>query len=94
MVIADINPQAPVHALVIPRRHIASIADITAADAATMTALIDAANTVARQNGLDATGFRLVINHGTHAGQSVPHLHIHVLGGQPMGWPPFPPTNS
>jgi histidine triad (HIT) family protein len=92
IVIGDINPQAPTHALAIPRRHIASVANLTADDATTLAAVIDAANTVARENGLDASGYRLVINHGPDAGQSVPHLHIHILGGKPLGWPPFPPN--
>ena len=92
IVIADINPQAPLHALAIPRRHIASIAIVTAADAATLAAVFTAATTVAHQHGVDASGYRLVLNHGDDAGQSVPHLHVHVLGGKPMGWPPFPPT--
>jgi histidine triad (HIT) family protein len=93
IVIADINPQAPVHALSMPRRHIVSIAHMTPADAATLSAVIDAAVTVARQRGLEESGYRLVINHGPDAGQSVAHLHVHVLGGNPMGWPPFPPRD-
>jgi diadenosine tetraphosphate (Ap4A) HIT family hydrolase len=88
IVIADINPQAPVHALAIPRRHIPSALHLTPADAATLAAVIEAANTIARQKGLDATGFRLVMNHGADAGQSVDHLHVHLLGGRALGWPP------
>jgi histidine triad (HIT) family protein len=88
VVIADINPQAPVHALAIPRRHIPSAAALTPADAATLLAVIDAANAVARDKGIDATGYRLVMNHGADAGQSVDHLHVHLLGGRPLGWPP------
>ena len=91
IVIADINPQVPTHVLAIPRRHIASVATLTAADATTLAAVIDAATTIARERGLDASGYRLVINHGADAGQSVPHLHVHMLGGAAMGWPPFPP---
>ena len=88
IVIADINPQAPVHALAIPRRHIPSAAHLTPGDAQTLAAVIDAANTVARQKGIEATGFRLVMNHGSDAGQSVDHLHVHLLGGRQLGWPP------
>jgi histidine triad (HIT) family protein len=90
VVIPDINPQAPTHALAIPRRHIPSVASLTADDAATLAAVIAAANAVAHERGLDTSGYRLVINHGPDAGQSVPHLHIHILGGKPLGWPPFP----
>lgn len=88
VVIADINPQAPTHALAIPRRHIASVALLTPADAVTLAAVIEAANQVARDQGRESTGYRLVINHGADAGQSVAHLHVHVLGGRPLGWPP------
>jgi histidine triad (HIT) family protein len=88
VVIADINPQAPVHALAIPRRHIPSAGHLTMADSATLAAVIDAANTVARAKGIDVTGYRLVMNNGADAGQSVPHLHVHILGGRALGWPP------
>ena len=88
VVIADLNPQAPVHGLAIPRRHIPSAAQLSAADAATLLAVIDAANTVARDKGVAETGYRLVMNTGADAGQSVLHLHVHILGGRPLGWPP------
>ncbi len=88
IIIADINPQAPVHVLAIPRRHIPSAAHLTAADAQTLAAVIDAANVIARDKGIEATGFRLVMNHGSDAGQSVDHLHVHMLGGRALGWPP------
>lgn len=88
IVIADINPQAPVHVLAIPRRHIPSAAALTPADATTLLAVIAAANTVARDTGTEATGYRLVMNHGADAGQSVDHLHVHLLGGRALGWPP------
>lgn len=88
IVIADRNPQAPLHALAIPRRHITSIERVTRADAATLAAVFDAANQVARARGVDASGFRLVMNHGADAGQTVLHLHVHLLGGRPLGWPP------
>jgi len=86
--IADINPQAPLHALAIPRRHIASVANITAADAEDFAAVFLLAQQVAREAGKDVSGYRLVINHGQDAGQSVGHLHVHVLGGRPLKWPP------
>jgi histidine triad (HIT) family protein len=88
IVIADINPQAPVHVLAIPKRHIPSAAHLTPTDATTLAGVIDAANAVARDRGIDATGFRLVMNHGQDAGQTVDHLHVHLLGGRALGWPP------
>ena len=83
----DINPQAPVHALVIPKRHLASHAHATAGDAAMLGHLIAAAGEVARLKGLEK-GYRLVVNTGPDGGQTVDHLHVHVLGGRHMGWPP------
>jgi len=81
----DINPAAPTHVLVIPRRHIASAAELEAADAGLLAAIFD----VAAQVGRTADGgWRLVTNVGPDAGQSVFHLHFHVLGGRPLGWPP------
>ncbi len=88
IVIQDINPQAPVHGLAIPKRHIPSAAHLTLADAATLAAVIDAANTVARDKGVADSGYRLVMNIGPDAGQSVAHLHVHILGGRALGWPP------
>lgn len=82
----DLAPQAPVHALVIPRRHIASLA--TARDVAELGAVVRMAADVAAQLGLEAGGYRVVTNIGEDGGQSVPHLHFHVLGGRSMGWPP------
>ncbi len=80
----DINPQAPVHVLVIPRRHVASVAEVPDDLAAPM---LQAVNNVARDLGI-AQGYRVVTNTGPDAGQSVFHLHWHVLGGRAMGWPP------
>ncbi len=88
VVIADITPQAPLHALALPRRHIVSAAHLTPADAATLAAVLDAANTVARQQGVAESGYRLVMNIGPDAGQSVLHLHVHLLGGRALAWPP------
>lgn len=84
----DINPVAPAHILVIPRKPIPRIADATEQDAALLGRLLLAANKVAAQEGLVEGGYRLVINCGEGAGQTVFHLHVHVLGGRPMGWPP------
>ncbi|MBX6365579.1 MAG: histidine triad nucleotide-binding protein [Gemmatimonadetes bacterium] len=84
----DINPQAPVHVLVVPRRHIASVNALAAADAALVGALFLAAREIAAAEGLADAGYRLVMNTGPDAGQSVDHIHLHVLGGRHLGWPP------
>jgi histidine triad (HIT) family protein len=88
LAIRDINPQAPVHILVIPQRVIPRIGQARDNDAAILGKLLLAARDIAKQEELDETGYRLVINHGPNAGESVPHLHIHLLGGRPMDWPP------
>lgn len=88
LAIRDINPQAPVHILVIPQRVIPRIGEARDDDGALLGKLLLAARDIAKQEGLDKTGYRLVINHGPHAGESVPHLHVHLLGGRPMDWPP------
>lgn len=88
LAIRDINPQAPVHILVIPQRVIPRIGEARDNDATILGKLLLAARDIAKQEGLDETGYRLVINHGPNAGESVPHLHIHLLGGRPMDWPP------
>ncbi len=87
---ADVNPQAPVHVLVVPRTHYANAAGVAAADPALAGALLGVCGQVAEAAGLDPTGYRIVLNTGPDAGQSVAHVHAHVLGGQAMGWPPFP----
>ena len=84
----DINPGAPTHVLVVPRRHIESAATVTADDADTLAELIATAQAVARQEGIADSGYRLVFNVGDDALNSVPHLHLHVLGGKRLGWPP------
>jgi len=84
----DVHPQAPVHILVVPKREIARIGEATSSDELLLGHLIFVAQTVAKAEGLHDTGFRLVINHGRDGGETVPHLHIHILGGRPMGWPP------
>jgi histidine triad (HIT) family protein len=84
----DLHPQAPLHVLVIPRRHIGSAADLTAADGDLLGRLFAVAAGVARDAGFADRGFRIVTNAGSEAGQSVRHLHFHVLAGRPMAWPP------
>lgn len=84
---ADVNPQAPFHALIIPREHIASLADAAAHHTALLGHLHFAAAELARTNGL-AKGYRVVINTGPDGGQTVGHLHLHLLGGRAMHWPP------
>jgi histidine triad (HIT) family protein len=84
----DVKPQAPVHVLVIPRRELARVGEATAADAGLLGHLLWVATEVARREGIASSGYRLVINNGPDAGESVPHLHIHVLGGRALGWPP------
>jgi histidine triad (HIT) family protein len=84
--IRDINPQAPVHILIIPRKVIPRLGE--AADAMLLGHLLLTAASLAVREGVDDTGYRVVINHGAHAGESVPHLHVHLLGGRRMKWPP------
>jgi histidine triad (HIT) family protein len=84
----DINPGAPTHVLVVPRRHIESAATVTADDAAALAEVIATAQEVARREGIADSGYRLVMNVGDDALNSVPHLHLHVLGGKRLGWPP------
>ena len=88
MVIRDINPQAPTHLLVIPLAHIESLDDAAQKDEALLGHLLRVGARVANAEGLGETGYRTVINTGAGAGQSVFHLHIHVLGGRVMNWPP------
>lgn len=85
---ADINPKAPTHVLVIPKKHIARVSHARPADEGLMGRLVLTANEVARIAGVAATGYRLVINCGEHGQQAVDHLHVHVLGGRQMNWPP------
>lgn len=83
----DINPQAPVHVLVIPKKPIAKLADAESGDHALMGHLLLTVKRVAEQLGL-ANGYRVVINNGPDGGQTVYHMHLHILGGRPMKWPP------
>jgi len=84
----DLNPKAPVHVLVIPREHIANIAAAGPEQEALLGRLLLAGARVAAATGVRDSGFRLVLNAGPNAGQSVDHLHLHVLGGRSLGWPP------
>jgi histidine triad (HIT) family protein len=84
----DINPQAPTHILVIPREHIASAADLSPEQHDLWAHLLQVALQLARSEGIDADGFRIVTNVGRSGGQTVAHLHLHLLGGRPMTWPP------
>ena len=84
----DINPQAPVHVLVIPRQHLESLNEATEGDETSLGHLLRVAARVAGEGGLSARGYRTVINTGAGAGQSVFHLHVHLLGGRALTWPP------
>ena len=84
----DKYPQAPHHILVIPRRHISRLHDLTPAEAPLIGKLLVVARDVAESLGFDESGYRIVINNGPGAGQSIFHLHVHVLAGRPMHWPP------
>ena len=86
--IRDINPQAPKHVLVIPKKAVPRLADAGAEDQSLLGHLLLKAAEVAGQLGLNADGYRLVINNGEDGGESVPHLHVHILGGRRMAWPP------
>lgn len=84
----DVDPQAPVHILLIPKKEISSMAEVEPEDHPLMGHLLIKATEVARNEGLERGGYRLVINTGSHGGQSVDHLHLHILGGRSMRWPP------
>lgn len=86
--VQDIHPQAPVHLLVLPRKHLSSLQEATAEDESLLGHLFTLAAHLARERGLDSKGYRTVINNGSWAGQSVFHLHVHVLGGRVFRWPP------
>lgn len=84
----DIHPQAPVHVLVIPREHITALWEVDESHIQVLGRMILAANDVADRLGVQETGYRIVINTGTEAGQTVDHVHLHVLGGRKLTWPP------
>jgi histidine triad (HIT) family protein len=88
VVIRDINPQAPMHVLVIPREHLDSLDDAAQKDEPLLGHLQRVAARVSNEQGYDGTGYRTVINTGAEAGQTVFHLHVHVLAGRPFNWPP------
>lgn len=87
VVLRDVNPQAPVHLLVIPRKPIPRVGEANEGDSAILGHLLLVASEVANSEGL-SQGFRIVVNNGSDGGESVPHLHVHVLGGRQLGWPP------
>jgi len=87
-VFRDANPQAPTHVLVIPRKHVLSVAAIGSDDEPLVGHLLHVCAKIAQQEGLGGRGFRVVANCGREAGQTVDHLHFHLLGGRPMAWPP------
>ena len=87
-VIKDINPQAPVHFLIIPKKHFSTILEVKEADHEMIGSIYSVANQLAKKSGLDQTGFRVVLNCGAEAGQSVFHIHYHLLGGRVLKWPP------
>lgn len=84
----DVNPQAPVHVLVIPKSHIATTNDLTPEHAGLVGKMVLAARQIAADEGVADPGYRMVLNCNPEAGQSVYHIHLHILGGRPMGWPP------
>ena len=84
----DINPQAPMHVLVVPKRHVATRNDLSAADDGLVGAMVRRAAAIAKENGVDGPGYRTVFNCNAQAGQTVFHIHLHVFGGRTMTWPP------
>lgn len=88
----DINPQAPSHVLVIPKAHHRDVAALAEVDGELLAEVLAQAHAVALVDGIAETGYRVVFNTGNYAGQTVPHVHAHVLGGKRMGWPPWPPA--
>ena len=84
----DINPQAPLHALVVPKKHVATLNDLTTADDDLVGAMVRAGAQIARDRGFDGPGFRAVFNCNAQAGQTIFHVHLHVLGGRVLTWPP------
>ena len=84
----DVNPQAPTHILVIPRKHISTVNDLTADDKKIVGEMMLAAQQIAKQEGIEEIGYRLIMNCNEGAGQTVFHIHLHILGGRRMNWPP------
>lgn len=90
----DIEPCAPVHVLLVPKRHVKNILALDDESAKDFADFFQVVQKIARQEGLEESGFRVVINTGEKAGQSVFHFHAHIIGGKDMGWPPFPEENK
>ena len=88
IVFHDINPQAPIHVLVVPKKPIPRLASATAEDGKLLGNLLLKAQEIAKSLGIAESGFRVVINNGRNGGETVPHLHVHLLGGRPFAWPP------
>ena len=84
----DINPEAPVHIVIIPKRHIISLNEVVKEDLEVLSHILLVVKNIALENGIAETGYRLINNCGTDGGQSVPHLHFHLLGGRNLDWPP------
>jgi histidine triad (HIT) family protein len=87
-VLQDIHPEAPLHLLVLPKRHLAGLGDASADDEQLLGHLLRVAAQLARERGVAEDGYRVVVNHNAHGGQTVFHLHLHLLGGRQMTWPP------
>jgi histidine triad (HIT) family protein len=85
---ADINPQAPMHVLIVPKQHIATLNELTAADDGLVGSMVRTAAAIAKRHGYDGAGYRTVFNCNAEAGQTVFHVHLHVLGGRRLAWPP------
>lgn len=88
LIFKDINPQAPVHLLAIPKKHIANICDPKLLEDGVAVAIFSAVGKVVSQMGIEEDGFRVVVNRGKNAGEAVPHLHFHILAGRALDWPP------
>lgn len=86
--IRDVNPQAPVHLLILPKKHFSTIMEIEDGDQKMIGSIFTVANKLAKENGLTDTGFRMILNCGRGAGQSVFHIHYHLMGGRALNWPP------